>query len=496
MSLGIWAGLRRLNRWRVEGEGFSINLGRRVSELLDRRVIIGRIRQNEPEQLSTASATFSPALQDLLDSATFSGITAQLAPGAAGSSTDWTLRSLRFQRADLAFQPVKKLDQALQKMGPVVTNRGAPAPPAFRMGLSAEPASIAVEGGSVGQLNLSWPDSPALPGSLTGVEGSFRFNDKVLSGEFTGGLLQTSGLPALALRQLNARLTGTSLEIVSARLGFTAEHDVRLSGQADLTPGGKIELQLDITPILLKYLLPEIWINTVRGTFESTGATWLSHFQSGPAPALSGSFKVRGLVLRNLPFVDKIATLLRKPDLTLLEFPLLTGEYRWTPQGITFNGLKGASTDGLLIFEAGQITLIPGESVSGSCLVEANEAYFAGLPAEAVTLFSSSRPDWRAIRFSLGGRDSDISDDIHIPTPVIIQNRSLNSNPEIPKMTLPAGVTVPVPPPAAPPAPPATARRIPKAIPLRSAPPPAAPLPPPPPSNAELERQFRELIGK
>lgn len=495
LTVGIWGGIRRLNRWRVEGEGFSINLGRRVSELMDRRVMIGRLRQNDADHLTTASITFTPALQDLLDSAAFSGVSAQLAPAAAGSSSDWTLRSLRFQRADLAFLPVKKLDQTLKNMGPAVLNRGGQEAPPFRMGLSADPAAISVESGSMSQLNLTWPDTPASPGSLTGLEGNFRVNGKVLSAEFTGGLLQTSGLPTLALHQLNARLDGTALEVVNARLGFTAGHEVRMTGQAALTPSGKIELQVDITPILLKHILPEIWVNRVRGTFESTGATWLSHFQSGPAPALSGSFKIRGLVLRDLPFVDKIATLLRKPDLVLLEFPVLSGEYRWTPHGTTFTGLTGTTTDGLLTFQANQINVIPGEANSGTCTVEANESYFAGLPAEAVTLFSSSRPDWRAIRFSLGGRDTDLTDDIRIPVPTIIKNRPLNSNPEMPQKAAPAGGTAPTPPTAPPPAAQVT-RPGPNANPARPAPLPAAPAPPPPPSDAELERQFRELIGK
>lgn len=493
----VWLGIRMLNRWRIEGEGFRVNAGRRVSELADRRVSFSRFRQAGADQLNIASFSLAPARQDLLETALASDLTVDLAAGS-WLADEWSVRSLRIKKADFAFKPNKPLDeQTIMGSTPAPVDRGAPTAGGFRIGLTSDPASVEVEAGRFDELNLTWPGPGGQPESLNGLEGNFRLVDREnLQMEMVGGVLDTAAWSPMPVRQVNARLRGTALEIVSARLGFTAEHEIRVSGTADLTPAGKIQLKVDIGQILLKHLLPASWSFAVLGSFESQGGSWVSSIQSGPPATLTGPIRVRGLVLRNLPFVDKIASLLNKPELSLMEFPTLTGNFAWTPEATRLTNLSAVSTDGLLRFKGG-VTVTPGDTISGQLTFEANDAIFAGLPAESVTSFTPSEEGWRALTVTLGGREDALTDDIGIANPIILKTRptAIPANDpslEIPRMTLPPGVKVPAP--AATPAPaPIPAATAPAAVPpVRRAPVPARPQP----SDAELERGFNELLGR
>ena len=390
------------------------------------------------------------------------------------------IRSLRIGRADLAFQPLKNLDDATRwKSIPLPVDRGPASPGNFRLGMTSDPAAILVDSGSFAQLNLSWPGPSGKPESLNNLQGNFRNADQTLFLELSGGLLDTAAWPPFPIRQLNATLHGTTLEIISARLGFTADHEVRLSGSAELTPQGRLQLRAEIAPLLLKHLLPDPWATSVLGTFQAEATQWLSHFHQGPPASLSGPFKIKGLVLRGLPFVDKIAALLQKPELSLLEFPSLTGQFAWTPQGTHLSELAATTSDGLLRLK-GDLTAIPGTSLSGNLVIEANDAYFASLPPDYPNLFLPTSPGWRSLAFTLSGPEGAPIDSIDLKPPAILPK--IPAPQAEPRMTLPPGIA---------PRPPAAPR--PSATPAA----PPAPLPPPPkPSDAELERSFRQLLGR
>ncbi len=480
LAAATWFGIRLLNRWRIEGEGFRVNAARRVSELTDRRVSFSRFQQTASDQLGNASLTISPAFQDLLSSANFTNLTAQLAAGSL-MSDDWTLRSLRFQKADLAFDPAKKMDATtMWQTAPAPVDRGAPSQgSSFRLGLTSEPAAIVLESGYFDELNLTWPGPEGKPGTLTQLEGNFHLAGPALQLEMSGGLLDTASWPPFPVHQINAKLQGSTLEIISARLGFTAGHEIRVTGSAELVPAGRLQLSGDISPILLKHLLPENWSTNVLGSFETTGSQWTSHFQSGPPPTLSGPFMVRGAVLRGLPFVEKIAALLRKPELALMEFPTFSGQFTWTPQMTRISQISATTKDSLLRLK-GDLTVTHDGNLGGQLAFEANDAYFAGLPPEEPQLFSPSADGWRTLIVSFGGGPSPLADNIAPPPPAAAPTRP-TAVPAAPRLSLPDGVSPP----------PATAPRPAPPVPVPSPPRPARPR-----SEAELEKEFNEIIGR
>ena len=487
LGLGVWFGIRMLNRWRIEGDGFRVNTGRRLSELADRRIVTARFQQTAGNQLNTASLSIQPVLQDLLASVSFVNVTADFT--AASSLADaWTVRSLRIQQGSLAFQPVKTIDENMWAMLPAPVDRGATPGGGFRIGMTAEPASVEIETGRFDELNLTWPGPDGKPESLSGMQAGFRTFDQTILLEIAGGLLDTASWPPFPIQQIQAKLRGSSLEIVSARLGFTAGHEVRVTGSAQLVPEGQMQLKADISSIALKHLLPDVWRSLALGSFAAEGAVWTSTFKPGGTDAsFSGPFRVRGFVLRGLPFVEKIANLLRKPELVLLEFPALTGQFQWTPTATTLTDLTASTGDGLVRLK-GSVTVQPGGEISSELTIEANEAYFAGLPPDLPALFTPGPEGWRSLAFAISNRDGSVTDTIGVAQPVLIEKRPVPTAVEAPQISLPNGVTGPPAPTAAP------ARRPPvKMVPPAPRP---APVVVPPPSDQELERQFKDLLGR
>ena len=496
LGLGAWIGIRQLNRVRIEGEGFRVNVARRLSEIAERRLSFTRFRQTGPDQLFTSSLNVAPTHKDLADTITFSNLNLHFAPGS-WLADEWTIHDLRIGQTDVTFRPGKVMDEkSMWAAAPAPVDRGT-TNQGFRLSMTSDPGAVLVETGRFDELNLSWPGPMGKPETLTKLQGNFSVTGPTLNMEIAGGLLDTAAWPAFPLRQANARLTGTKLEIVSARLGFTPDHDVRLTGTADLVPDGKIELKADISPVLLKHFLPDAWTNIVMGSFEAPETTWVSHFKDGPPATLSGPFRIKGLVLRSMPFVDKIATILRNPTLALMEFPVLTGKFAWTPGGTYLTDLSAVSKDELLRLK-GKVTSQPGENLSGTFTVEARDTLFIGLPPGSEEFFTPSGEEgWRSITFTLSGVDNALTDSIGIANPSVIRSRPASATHSLdePRMTIPEGTplpksTVPSPQPVPTPAPPAPRAATP-------APRPAT-LPPAPrqPSDAELERSFNDILGR
>lgn len=499
LGLGGWIGIRQLNKARIEGEGFRVNAARRLWELAGRALSVSRFRQPGPDELITASLKVAPNHRDLLENFDLTNLNLRFAPGS-WLADDWLIRDLRIGQANLSFQPSKPVDaQSMREAAPAPLDRGA-TNQGFRLSMTADPGAVLVETGRFEELNLSWPGPSGKLESLTKMQGNFTVSGPTLTMEIAGGLLDTAAWPAFGLRQANARLTGTKLEIVSARLGFTPDHDVRLSGTADLVPDGKIDLKADISPVLLKHFLPSAWANSVMGSFEAPEATWLSHFKDGPPATLSGPFRVKGLVLRTLPFVDKIATILRNPTLALMEFPVLTGKFAWTPGGTYLTDLSAVSKDELLRFK-GRVTSQPGETLSGTLTVEARDTLFIGLPPGSEAFFTPSGEEgWRSLTFNIGGSETAVSDTIEIANPAVIRSRPVTGTHSFdePRLTIPPGTPLPK---SAAPAPlpaPSTQAPAPAVTPAPPVKPRPATPPPAPrqPTDAELERSFNDILGR
>ncbi|MES2709826.1 MAG: hypothetical protein V4726_24735 [Verrucomicrobiota bacterium] len=459
-------------------------------------VFPSRFHEADKYSIGTASMTVSPTVDDLLETAEFTDLMVKLTPGS-WISDDWSLAEVRVRGINLAFQPGKVMDARTMWSAPAPVDRGATAKSGFRMGMTSDPASISLETGVFESLNLSWPGPGGKPETLSKLEGNLRVMDGGLNMEMRGGVLDTAAWPPFAVEQINARLKGTTLEIVSGRVALTEGATARVSGKAEMVPDGRLDLNVDIQPLPLKAILPEFWGSHVSGQFKSSGAKWVSQFKSGPPAEFSGPFIGEGMVLQGFGFVDKIANLLRRPELTLMEFLDFRGNFSWTSERVRISEIAAQSQDNFLKL-SGWVEVVPGNSIIGKLRIDANEVYFAGLPGGPPSLFSRSGDGFYAMEFEITGRGNLVQDSIPMEVPVMMER-----GPELPRMTLPPGVTVPQPAPAprsevvnpVVPQPSSPAGRIPDTIDVPSIVPSAPPVPRQK-SAAEIEHEFNLLIGR
>lgn len=490
---GGFAGIRVLNRFRVEGEGFKVNIARRASELIQRRVTFpSAFQQAEKYTLGTSSMVITPAFGDLLETAEFTDLMLKLTPGS-WMSDDWSLAHSQIRGINLVLQPGKVLDGAtVWSSRPAPVDRGVTAKSGFRLGVTSEPASIQLESGRFESLNLSWPGPGGKPETLTKVEGNFRMMDGAVNLETQGGVLATAAWPPMKVQQINGRLKGATLDIVSAKVVVGGTSTARVTGRAELVPDGRLDLTVDIPPLLLKNLLPEFWSSHVTGQFSTEGAKWSSQFKSGPPAEFSGSFTGRSIVLQGMGFVDKIANLLRRPELSLMEFADFRGNFSWTAKRVRVTEISARTQDNFLQL-TGWVETVPGESTIGKLRVEANEVYFAGRPGGVPPVFTPAGDGTHAADFEISGRGNTLQDSLPVPVPILMEK-----GPDLPRMGLPDGVAPPAPRPSVPAAapvpslPPPPSFRVPAAIEAPSISPPS----PAQKTAAELEQEFNLLLGK
>jgi hypothetical protein len=206
-------------------------------------------------------------------------------------------------------------------------------------------------------------------------------------------------------------------------------------------------------------------------------------FSEGPERALEGEFTVAGCVLRGLPFVNKLADALRKPELSILEFPSLAGRFKWSPSaGLEVTGLSG-EREGVLRL-SGNVSVNPNGAVTGQLKAEASESALIARGSSAPAFFGPVSDGWAAVEFSVSGTALVISDTLPLP-----QTGAVPAAPggRVPDNTAPAP-SVPAPNPVSTPAP---------AVASPAAP--ASPVPPAPKrrprlNDAQLEKAFNDLL--
>jgi hypothetical protein len=286
--------------------------------------------------------------------------------------------------------------------------------------------------------------------------------------EFGGarGTLTLTGFPEASVTAVNARLTGTTLDITGARLELPGAATIAITGKADLSPAGRVDLELSSDEMALRSLLLPVWADRIAGMVRATSARWTSSFGDGPGRSLEGEFSVRGGVLRSMEWVNRIAAALQRRELSILEFNSMRGRFRWTADGIEITDFT-ADRDGSLRLR-GTINFAASGKVGAQLALEISELLLPPASLGGAAVFPPPRDGRSVLEFTLGGTADALTDSLSAasaaPEP--------SANPAAPFPDQPA---VPAP---------APARRD-------------NPSRPPVPATPEaIEREFRELIGK
>jgi len=481
LALAGYFGFLLFQKLRLEGETFRQSLNRRVSDAVGCQVELVRIHDGGETSLSATDGRITTWDQDLIESGEFFEINASLT-STSFYSNEWGIKMLGINRGTIKLNPQRALVTG-------DTTKSLPRSPArekssdsgrFRFGINPDPDIITLDNIQFTKgLNLEWPS--LLPGlkveAIRGLRGSARLiGGGVMEGAFVDGTVTLNLLPEMKLDRLHWKLTGRRLEIIGARIGFgTGDAEAEISGNANLVSDGTVDLKVNIVSTPLKTLVPSVWHERVHGKFASSDATFHASFAKGPERVLEGDFTLTGAVLIGIGFVNKLAAILQRPEFSRLEFPELTGHFKWTPSGgVEITQLAG-DKEGILRL-AGGMTVNANGAISGRLKASVSESVLRSRQGDRPHPFGPATDGWASTEFTLSGTSTAIDDSL-----------SLTGAPSASAV------------PKADPAPertPAVLAPAPAPVPLAPSAPPRAPRASPPPSDAELEKKFEDLLRK
>jgi hypothetical protein len=469
LGVALWLGFRWLSSVRIESETFRQTLSRNLSRRTGAVVNLDRVRDGGGGSLSVGAVSLRPPDGILAETVDIEDASASLTK-ASWVGREWGITNLLLTSARVQLNP---------KRPPLPADSTAllpPPPPSvaptsgFRIGISPDPAVMVLDRGRVASLDLLWNGSGNTAEGLRGLDVSFR-QGRDAGYEFSGarGTLTLAGFPEASVTAINARLDGTALDITGARLELPGAATVAITGKADLSPAGRIDLELSSDEMALRSLLLPVWADRVAGMVRASSARWSSSFGDGAARSLEGEFSVRGGVLRSMEWVNRIAAALQRRELSILEFNSMRGRFRWTAAGIEISDFT-ADRDGSLRLR-GTVTFSASGEVDGSLALEVSELLLP--PASAGTSAFPPAQDGRSVlEFTIGGTAEALTDSLSLGTADAATPVPERPTPaETPADLMPERPTAPGP----------------RENPAR---------PPVPATPDAVEREFRELIGK
>lgn len=456
--LAAWYGVRLFQKLRLEGETFRENLNRRLSEAVGCQVELTRIRDGGAGSLSATEGRCDTRDADLVEYGVFSGVNAALT-SSSWVSDEWGITMLSFVDGTIRFNPARSLYSG-DTTGYIPPAGGRErAPGGFRFGISPEPSKISLDAlRFTGGLNLEWPDAASDRGleSIKGLRGHAKFPARGgIEGAFVKGTLSLRGMPEMSLEHLQWKLDGRKLTIPGARIEFNGTGRAEITGNAHLVTDGGLDLSVVLRDLPLDNILPTGWTDRLSGKLSVEDGKFTASFGKGAERLFSGTFRIAGCVLKGLGFVNKLSFALQRPDLTVQEFPVLSGRFTWSPSGgLVVSELSG-ELDGTLRLTGG-FTARPDGKLSGNLQAAASETALRARSADVPHPFGAPDNGWAGTEFSLSGGIQAVSDDLVLP-----------------------GVS-----------------GAPSAVPETPAPRRGPSAPPATPGKEELERQFNELLPR
>lgn len=415
LVLAGFYGFRYFQRLRLEGDTFRDGVNRRLSDALGCQVSLTRIRDGGEGTLSASEGRLENRDLELFENGAFSGLNAALTT-ASWVSDDWGITLLSITSGKIRLNPSRNL-LAGNSMGWVPRTGGRERTSGgFRFGITAEPDKLSLDAiRFTGGLDLEWPvTGKETVEAIRGLQGSVKFPPTGgIEGAFLNGSLELQSLPRLKLGRLEWKLNGRKLDIVGGSIQLGGDARAELSGSANLATDGSIELKLGFRETPLALLLPSVWSDRVFGKMETSDASFQSTFGKGPERTYSGKFVIAGCVLKGMGFLNKLAYSLQRPDLTNVEFPSLTGAFKWSPStGLELTELS-ADLEGTLRL-SGSVTVGPAK-VTGQLKASVTDTALRSRSRDIAHPFSPVSEGWASVDFTLSGTSAVLNDSIVIP---------------------------------------------------------------------------------
>ncbi len=471
--VGAYFGFRLFLRMRLEGETFRDGVNRNISSALGCEVEFRRIFDGGDNSLAATESRFTTGNQDLIESGEFNGLSAAMT-ATSWVADEWGIRMLSIHEARIKLNPFRTPGNSPAGTLPVVTG-GRKAEGGYRLGINPEPDRISLDAVRFQNgLSLEWPSADAAsPESLSGLQGTVNVRrGKGVDGFFKNGKLTLNLLPEIDVDSMQWSLNGRKLEISNADIIIGGKPDMLMAGKKpkpsasvsgviNLVNDGEVQLRANFSSTPLKNLLSKTWQDLVLGLFSAENATFITSTGKGPERVFEGDFKIAGAIVQGFSFTEKLAVATQRPEFSRPEFPILAGHFKWTPSGgMELTGLSG-TREGMFRL-SGNVTVSAQDAVSGRLTVGLHENIINGMPEKNRGIAGPVEEGCASLDINLAGNGNTISDDLNA------ERGKTSANDRTAEPGAPA--------PAAP------APRTPGAT-RRSK-----------PSNAELEKQFQDLL--
>lgn len=433
LVIGTWYGIKFFQRVRLEGETFREGVNRRISAALGCKVEFTRLHEGGERSLAATGGLLTMREQALMESAKFSSVNASLT-SASWFSHEWGIETLSISNILFKLNPQRAPLSDITPP-PAVRESGD----GFRWSISSEPNIITLDAVRVvNGLDLEWPGPAGQPPeAIRGLIGGGKIQPGGggLGGSFVNGTLSLRGLPEISVAHLSWQLAGTRLAIPGARASSGPGTLFEITGHADLVREGTVALKVSIVDSQLKPLLPAAWRERLSGSLAAKDCAFTASIGKGPERTLSGDFTVTGALFSGIGFVHKIAHFLQRTDLSILEFPSLSGHFTWSPSGgLVLTNLTAEREASLRL--AGDVTVNAAGAVSGRLTASVSDLTLRARSAAVPHPFRPSGEEgWTAFNFSVSGTAASLDDDIPVA------DTSLN----FPRAVVPNGQKQPAP---------------------------------------------------
>ena len=413
LLIGGWYTIGFFQRLRLEGDTFRQGLNRRISTALNCQVEFTRVHDGGDHSLAATEATFITRGHDLVESGSFQQISAALST-ASWFSNEWSIGMVNIGSGTIKLNTARvTLDS--QKMLPPAEVRSSGG--GFRFSINPEPDVITLSSlRFAGGLDLEWPGlTEKEPESIRRLIGGPKVSaDGGMEGTFINATMNLRGLPALTVESVSWKLHGRRLEITGGHLNAGPGTRMEISGQADIVNDGSVSLNVSFLETQIKSLLPAAWMERVSGSLTATDCKFQAGFGKGPERSMSGDFTVTGAVFNGMGFLSKLVYFLQRQDLSILEFPSLSGHFEWSPSGgLTLTNLS-AERDTFLRL-GGTVTVTPSGDIKGRLKISTTELALRGRNSQVPHPFRASEEGWAAMEFNLSGTAASVADDIPVP---------------------------------------------------------------------------------
>ena len=241
------------------------------------------------------------------------GITAKFDPWGI-FLREWRFTNVRVQSGDVEIQIYKANSEAL------------PSKPWFAIFL---PNRVYLEKIESAQANITWQ----FRGERAGFFGSQLLitpNGRDFDYVATGGRLKMAVVPDLELRHTHLLITKTLLTLYDLDLASDSGTDesIRVQGNAGLGQDKSVDVRANLSSVPIPQWLPAEWKGRLKGSAFGD-VHWAGKDPKLESSSGEGSLRIKDGRINDVPFLNKLAELARKPSFERLDLNECSASLAW-----------------------------------------------------------------------------------------------------------------------------------------------------------------------